>query len=67
MNNKCYRLSYTIHNMFDEAAQAECVCEPGKGCNYVNPRACKRCNWVNTWTDSGDRGAAQHDHDRGCQ
>jgi hypothetical protein len=22
------------------------------------------CEWVNPWRDSGDRGAAQHDHDR---
>lgn len=22
------------------------------------------CNWNNPWTDSGDRGAAQHEHER---
>lgn len=25
------------------------------------------CGWMNDWTDSGDRGAARHDHDyRDC-
>jgi hypothetical protein len=24
------------------------------------------CGWVNSWKDSGDRGAAQADHDRDC-
>lgn len=24
------------------------------------------CGWTNTWKDSGDRGAAQADHDRNC-
>lgn len=24
------------------------------------------CNWQNNWTDSGDRGMAQADHDREC-
>lgn len=27
---------------------------------------CPRCGWVNTWSDSGDRGAARADHDREC-
>lgn len=25
------------------------------------------CGWVNTWRDSGDRGAAQWDHERTCE
>lgn len=25
------------------------------------------CGWVNDWTDSGDRGAAQVDHERTCK
>jgi hypothetical protein len=65
--NKCPKFVATIHNLFAQAREAECTCDAGVGCNYVDPRACKACGWVNNWTDSGDRGAAQCDHDRRCK
>lgn len=67
MTNHCERFILLCHNDFARADEAECTCPVRKGCNYVNPRACTRCGWVNTWNDSGDRGAAQADHDYSCK
>lgn len=68
MNNiKCSKLHLTIHSMYAAARKAECVCEPDVGCNYVDPRACKRCGFVNEWSDFANRGASQADHDSRCK
>jgi hypothetical protein len=34
--------------------------------NIVSVEEVPWCGWVNSWKDSGDRGAAQADHDKHC-